>query len=270
MLDILFGNKSIEKILLFLILNEKCYASQLQQLFEVPLTPIQQGLIKLEKAEILTSSVQGKTRFFQLNPSYPLLKELESLLKKAYSLLPTHVQKKFCSLHPHRTTKPFSASFPSKAYLPKETLNKVWKRLLTIQHLSFSAKSKSPVKSGWNGVGKGSVELKLLDNSSCIYYERGTWSSQEDQQFDFSNVFRWTLDRSAGVITLEHLRFGPQSPVFLFNLVPVAENILESIYPYICNEDTYFGQLTCDEHFLQLSWRTLGPKKNEEINYLYT
>lgn len=272
MLETLLGNKSMEKILLFLLMHGRCYATQIHQLFEAPLTPIQQAFVKLERAGIVMSQLEGKTRYFQFNPSYALLNELEALLKKAYSLLPAHKQKKYCETLPRHCTRSITGSHVNqqRSFVVKDTLKNVWKRLLNIHHLSFSAKSKSLVKSGWNGTGKGCVEVKSEDEGSCIFSERGTWSSAEGQEFDFSNVFRWSIDQALGAVTLEHLRFGPQHPVFLFNLVPVADNILESVSPYICNEDTYVGQLRCDDHYIQLLWKTLGPKKNEEIDYLYT
>jgi hypothetical protein len=76
--------------------------------------------------------------------------------------------------------------------------------------------------------------------------------------------------KSQGVITLEHLRFGIKHPVYLFTLVPQDEKTLESQEPHICKEDSYFGKVRCDNHFIQLNWRVIGPKKNEEIDYLYT
>lgn len=94
--------------------------------------------------------------------------------------------------------------------------------------------------------------------------------SEENKRFDFSNVFPWSLKAESGVITLEHLRFGAQNPVFLFSLIPVDAHTLESLDSHVCNQDSYFGQVRCDKHFVQFNWRIIGPKKNEEIDYLYT
>jgi Family of unknown function (DUF6314) len=270
MIDVLLNNKSIEKILFFLLLNGKCYASQLHHHFKCPLTPIQQALQKLEKGNLLISHCEGKTRFYEFNPNYPLLQEVESLLKKAYSHLPPHQKKPYYNpLFPQYGRRPHR-TIPSDAQVRKATLETFWEKLLNIQTMCFSAKSKTLGLSGWNGIGKGSVDIKRIDDTIITFHERGTWISEENKKLDFSNVFKWSLNATQGVISLEHLRFGPQNPVFLFELVPVDANRLESLDSHVCVNDTYFGQVRCDKHFIQFHWRVIGPKKNEEIDYLYT
>jgi len=88
MLDALFGNPLVEKILFYLLKNQKCYASELKKVFDKPLYSIQRILTKLEKGGIIVSFKEGKTRVFQLNPRYPMLSELLHFLEKAYSFLP--------------------------------------------------------------------------------------------------------------------------------------------------------------------------------------
>ena len=81
----LFGNPNIEKILLFLLVNEKCYAAQIGHCVGGALTPIQQALNRLENGKILSSHLEGKTRLFRFNPHYPFLRELQALLKTGLS-----------------------------------------------------------------------------------------------------------------------------------------------------------------------------------------
>lgn len=50
MLESLFGNPVIEKVLFFLIANEKCYPSQLREAFQTPLYSFQRAL-GLEKGD---------------------------------------------------------------------------------------------------------------------------------------------------------------------------------------------------------------------------
>ena len=88
MLEYLFGNKNIEKILFFLLKQEKCYAGQLTKKFGTALYGLQTTLQKLEKAGVLASKMEGHTRFYQFNPRYPFLKELKEFLLKAYQFLP--------------------------------------------------------------------------------------------------------------------------------------------------------------------------------------
>lgn len=271
MLQSLISSQSIEKILFFLLLNGKCYASQLSKRFKSPLTPIQLALAKLEKGGILTSHTEGKTRFFEFDSHYPLLSELESLLKKAYTHLDPEQKKLFYSpaftLKPHRKER----GVGPQTVTGQKTLQLIWDKLNKIQNLTFSAKSKSLGSiTGWNGIGRGHVEVKKLMERVIVFHERGTWVSEDHKEFEFSNVFRWTWLGEQGSILLEHLRFGAQNPVLLFSLVPIGPHTLESLESHMCNQDAYFGQLRYDKHFIQFNWRVIGPNKNEEIDYLYT
>ena len=269
MLNSLISNKSAEKILFYLLLNSRCYATQLSQRLETPLTPLQHALQKLEEGGVLLSHSEGKTRHFEFNPNYPLLHELESLLKKAYTYLPVQQKKLFYS--PQFSNSPHKHRSSHAGPLTSQTvIFSLWQKLREIKTMSFCAKSKSVSPSGWNGIGKGQVEVKSQDEKTLVFHERGSWNSEENKRFDFSNIFRWILKAEDGVITLEHLRFGAQNPVFLFSLVPIDAHTLESLDAHICNQDSYFGQIRCDKHFVQFNWRSIGPKKNEEIDYLYT
>ncbi len=267
MLEYLFGNKNIEKILLFIVINEKCYATQLHNLFDMPLTPIQQALAKLEKGGLLRSYLGGKTRFYGFNPDYPILKELEDFLKKTYSLLSAHDKEKY-----YDPKYRHSWNIPKKtgSFITENIVSGIWSRLSQVRLISFRAQSKSTEKSGWNGIGKGSVDIKKINERELLFHERGSWQTQSEDSLDFSNTFRWTLDEAHQFIALEHLRFGPNKPIFLFNLIPIDQQLLESINSHVCDKDTYFGKICCDDHFIKLNWRVIGPKKNEHIDYIYT
>ena len=88
MLEYLFGNSVIEKILFFLYINEKCYPSQLKKKFDLPLYSFQKALARLEKGGVIVSHKEGKTLVYQYNPRYPFLIELKLFLKKAYEFFP--------------------------------------------------------------------------------------------------------------------------------------------------------------------------------------
>lgn len=92
MLEYLFANKNVEKILIYLYLHEKTYATQLCHAFKSSLDPIQKTLKKLEEGGLLVSFLEGKTRIFQWNPRYPFLTEIQALAKKAYEFLPLEIQ----------------------------------------------------------------------------------------------------------------------------------------------------------------------------------
>ncbi|MBS0629407.1 MAG: winged helix-turn-helix transcriptional regulator [Verrucomicrobia bacterium] len=259
MLEVLCGNKNVQRILLFLFVNGKCYGTQLHRSLKTPLTPLQKALNRLEMGGLITSYYEGKTRLYQFNPAYPLIGEVEQLLKKAYTLLPAHEKKGYYLLK----TDP-----SSNAETNLQVLLTFWEKLLTITELSFHATSKSG--GGWNGKGQGEVVKTKEGANILIFNEKGSWRGKEGSEVTFSNVFRWTLDRRAGVISLEHLRRGPDHPVFLFHLAPSSKQTLSSVDSHLCEGDTYFGQIHFDRFSLRLNWRVIGPKKNEEINYYYS
>ncbi|NNM44282.1 MAG: winged helix-turn-helix transcriptional regulator [Chlamydiae bacterium] len=262
MLDGLFGSKNIQRILIFLFVNGKCYGSQLQKLLQTALTPIQKALSRLENAGIIISYSEGKTKLYQFNSGYPLIEELELLLKKAYTILPPQ-EKRLYTFVKHENL--------AIGALEKNenTLLLFWKRLTTLKQLSFHAKSKSKEETGWNGKGKAEILLTKESDNVLIFQEKGTWKAKDGNEMDFSNCFRWTLDPIMGRISLEHLRRGMNHPVFLFQLAPSGKHTLSSVDTHLCGRDAYFGQAFCDRKCIRLTWRVIGPKKNEEIEYCY-
>ena len=95
MLEYLFGNPVIEKILFFLLKNKKTYASELSGVFDIPLFSCQIALERLEKGGILVSYKEGRTRLYQFNPRFPMLKELFLFLEKSYTFLPENFHRKY-------------------------------------------------------------------------------------------------------------------------------------------------------------------------------
>jgi len=260
MLEGLCGNKNVQKVLLFLFVNGKGYGAQLQRLLRTPLTTLQNALARLEKGKIILSYTVGKTKLYQMNPSYPLLSELEHLLKRTYTLLSPQ-EKKLYSLvrqdaYEKRIEDPQLLSF--------------WGRLKRVKEVALDARTRSKDGPGWNGSGKGNVLVEEESGSILTLHERGSWQVQQTQNMTFSNTFRWTLDLSAGMISLEHLRKGPNHPVFLFHLAPTGPQHLASVESHLCEEDVYMAQVAWDLNQIRLSWRVIGPKKNEEMEYCYT
>ena len=262
MLEVLCGNKSVQKILIFLFVNGRCYGTQLHRSLQTPLTPIQKALGRLEKGGLITSYYEGKTRLYQFNPAYPLLDEVENLLKKAYTLMPAQEKREYYVIREELT-----ASGSRKNNM--QILNTFWDKLIKVTKINFRAKTKSKEDQGWNGKGSGDVTA-ARDGNQLVFNEKGTWLNKQGIKVNFTNIFRWTLNRDAGVISLEHLRRGSDHPVFLFDLAPSGSNSLSSVDSHLCGWDTYFGQIHFDQYSLRLNWRVIGPKKNEEIDYHYS
>ncbi len=262
MLEVLFGNKNVERILLFLFVNNRCYPTQLSRIFAVSLTPLQKVFARLEKGGLLCSHYEGKTRIYRFNKGFCLLEDLESLLKKAYTALSSCEKQRYCIGYEGPSS--FFESGGKTA-----TLLEFWSKLSAVRRLSFSAQSKSTSNSGWDGQGACDVRVSKAGLGRLTFHERGVWKGNNKQNMNFTNTFRWTLDRINGVVSLEHLRYGIDNPVFLFHLTPCALHALSSVNSHLCGEDAYFGRACFDRYSLKLNWRVIGPKKDEEIEYCY-
>lgn len=257
-LEGLCGNRNIQNILFFLFVNQKCYGNQLQKALKTSLTPIQNALLRLEKGGIIMSSYEGKTRVYQFDPSFPLLEELEQLLRKAYLLLSAEEKKNF-TLEPKE----------KEVVHDLKVIHSFWNKLTSVKKLTFRAKTHSKKESGWQGKGTGEVTVTKEGDHIILFHEKGCWRG-EMGEIDFTNVFRWTLEKNIGMISLEHLRRGPDQPVFLFHLVPSSSHCFTTVDAHLCEGDIYFGKIFFNRFLLHFNWRIIGPKKNEEIDYFYS
>lgn len=105
MLEYLYSNKNVEKILIYLLLHDKANATELKQAFGTSLDPIQKTLRKLEEGGLIVSFLEGRTRVFQWNPRYPFLQEIQALTKKSYEFLPVEIQETYQSTKRKRPRK---------------------------------------------------------------------------------------------------------------------------------------------------------------------
>src|SRR5690242_17818145 len=110
------------------------------------------------------------------------------------------------------------------------TLTEVWDQLCRVRALSFVARSASPT--GWNGKGRGTVIVEPIADDVIIYRESGVWRPGGGRDLRFTNVFRWSL--ASEVVHLEHLRFGVDNPVYLFDLAMQGERELSSVLSHVC------------------------------------
>lgn len=88
MLEFLFGNPTVEKVLFYVNVYGEAYAKQMSDSFGIRINGIQQQLKRLEEGGILVSQLKGKTRLYEFNPRYAFLKELKNLLDRAINALP--------------------------------------------------------------------------------------------------------------------------------------------------------------------------------------
>src|SRR3989339_1941364 len=108
MLEALFGNDKIEKILFYILVYNDCYAKAVADLYKIPLNGVQQQLQRLENGGNIVSQKKGNVRLYQFNPRYPFLIELKALLQRAMDVLPEEQIQKYYRMRtrPRRTGKP--------------------------------------------------------------------------------------------------------------------------------------------------------------------
>jgi predicted transcriptional regulator len=91
-LEPLLGSTNRERVLLFLAIRGEAYPSEMAKFFQVDSYLIRKQLDKLERGGILSSRQAGRTRLYSMNPRYPFLPELKTLLEKALSFYPEEIQ----------------------------------------------------------------------------------------------------------------------------------------------------------------------------------
>lgn len=85
MLESIIGSTNRERVLIFLHSRDEGYAREIARFFKTDLSQIQKQLERLELGGVIYSKIIGKTRVYALNPRYPFLHELKSLLDKVLS-----------------------------------------------------------------------------------------------------------------------------------------------------------------------------------------
>jgi len=88
MLEGIFGNIIVEKILFTLHVYGEAYPFGMARTFNEPVNRFQQQLKRLEDGGIIVSRLVGRVRLYTFNPRYPFLAELKGLMSKAYEFLP--------------------------------------------------------------------------------------------------------------------------------------------------------------------------------------
>jgi len=94
MLDTLLGNKTAERVLLYLANYGQGYATQIAATHGSSVSVVLKQLARLENGGILVSRSLGRTRVYELNPRWFFHKELKALLEKALAALPEEEVKK--------------------------------------------------------------------------------------------------------------------------------------------------------------------------------
>jgi DNA-binding transcriptional ArsR family regulator len=77
-----FGSQTRTRLLLALELLGQSYARELARLLGASLSAVQKGLASLERDGLIAGRLMGRTRLFQIDPSYFAAAQLRSLIAR--------------------------------------------------------------------------------------------------------------------------------------------------------------------------------------------
>ncbi len=108
MLEAVLGSTNAERVLLFIFARGQGYATEIAQLYETDLSPIQKQLARMERDGLLINKRIGRTLVYEFNPRYAFLKEVKQLLEKALQFAPADLREKFVMsrTRPRKVGKP--------------------------------------------------------------------------------------------------------------------------------------------------------------------
>lgn len=258
MLETLFGSKSLERVLLFLLVHESGYLQEISRAYRVALNPLQNAVEKLENLGVIQGEKAGKKKHYQLNISHPLFSELQALLKKVFVFLPTEEKRALFSQTAHWSGE--AAEDYAKQKRARLCLEAFWQRLSQVEKISIRTKT--------HGGAFGKVEVIQEKPDVILFTENGSWVG--GSELHFYNKLRWSIDFTNGLVSLEHLRYGIDAPVFLFHLAPVGPKTLQSIDSHLGGEECYFGRIAFTKQHICFSWRILGATLIESLHYVYS
>ena len=143
------------------------------------------------------------------------------------------------------------------------------KKLITlfsnINSFEFEADDKL---TGGSYSGKGKLKV-TQDESIFEIIGTGNWIDNNNNSTSFNFSYRIKLFEAKSEISIEHMRYGIESPTYLCNLKLSGEKEYVSIQPHICGNDYYEAILIYSMDSVQLSWKITGPNKNILLNYTF-
>jgi hypothetical protein len=144
----------------------------------------------------------------------------------------------------------------------------LFSKIAKIKSFEFVSNSGKDSLTGWSGCGNGKITVKQLNNK-IFFKEHGLFKlTNSTKALEISNEYIWEMI-SNNKISLSHARFGYNHLVKLFDLIMVEENLWQSEQEHVCVDDKYSAKLEVSIAYIKLTWKILGPKKDERISYKY-
>jgi hypothetical protein len=107
MLEGLLGNRTVEKVLLYIANYGEGHTSGIAETFGLPKSQVRKQLLRLEAGGVLVGRSVGNLRMFEINSRCLYKKELELLLEKVLSFQSDYEKEKYYRQRrrPRRTGK---------------------------------------------------------------------------------------------------------------------------------------------------------------------
>ena len=147
-------------------------------------------------------------------------------------------------------------------------LNLIKTKLESISNFVFHSSSNNKMN-GLEGMGSGEVKCVLENENALLFYENGRFNNSFNKSMKCNNIYRWSFDYLDNKIALQHLRFGFDNPVFLFDLIFEKENRMVSQTPHICKDDKYSAEMMIETSAIKLNWIVKSQIKYNRMEYLY-
>ena len=108
MLEVIFGNSTAAKIMLYLYHYGEIYASGVSKDMNITLSQVQKQLDKFETAGVFVSKKIGTVRIYKFNPKAGTINKLKELVGVYYEAIPLSEREKIFNLRrrPRRRGKP--------------------------------------------------------------------------------------------------------------------------------------------------------------------
>ena len=88
MLQAIFGNETLEKVMFFLRRNREGYALGISKKLNLPVSQVQRQLERMEKGGVFASRMIGRTRVYEIDPRWAFKDQLNALLDAALRAKP--------------------------------------------------------------------------------------------------------------------------------------------------------------------------------------
>ena len=122
---------------------------------------------------------------------------------------------------------------------------------------------------GLEGVAEGEVEWVNVKPNEVTWRERGRWVSGQLSGTRFSTAYAWRRN-DAGVLSIAHLRLGPDHPVELVDLTESPDGCWRSASPHLCAEDRYSAEVRLEGRVVMVKWTVTGPTTDYTLRARYS